>query len=275
MIVNLTGQLGACAILTYRTPAESVRGLVPPGLELRTRGSLAYWQVMACRIDDLHLAGFATSAKTHHLLLYRLHVQAMTRGIDLRRGLFTIRAEADAELMPHLGHALAFLQPRLANIHLDADARTLALTSTSSDCGASTLMVAERTAPHPEGSSFPTASQIGTWLDASEWDLSLDGPDVRYVEAFAEPTTQPMRTAMVEAASWSYLAALGQTNLFLERAEMLVQQGLKVRWRIGRRERLLQPGTSGVIDTLAVYGRRELRRRGRVVLPSRAEPVPA
>ena len=43
--------------LTYRTPAESVRGLLPDGLELVQRGPWAFWSVMLSRVEKARPAG--------------------------------------------------------------------------------------------------------------------------------------------------------------------------------------------------------------------------
>ena len=77
--ISAVGRLSDCLLLSYRTPADAVRQLLPRGLELVTRGPFAFWNVVACRVDGMRLAGLpASCGVSYSHVAYRLHVQART-----------------------------------------------------------------------------------------------------------------------------------------------------------------------------------------------------
>ena len=52
----MVGRLSHCVLLSYRTPTDSVRGLLPPGLELRTHNGFAFWNIVVCRVERMCVA---------------------------------------------------------------------------------------------------------------------------------------------------------------------------------------------------------------------------
>ncbi len=270
MIVNLVGRMSECVMLAYRTPAESVRALVPPGLELMTRGPWAYWSVLACRVEGMALAGLPGTGWTFHGLAYRLHVQAMTDRIDVLTGVYVVRSESDSRLIAAMGNVLADLRLHPSAMTVRSEADCVVVTSESSGQSPARLVIADRPSPpesSPVESSFPLPWRAEAWLAYPTRSLSVQGRDVRCVEVYREAESCVARPVTVVEAALPYLASLGQRELALELAVRLPPG--RERWRIGSLRRLLQPGVRGVMD-----GRGEVRRRrGAVVIPSRPEPV--
>jgi hypothetical protein len=85
--------------LTYRTPAASVAGLLPAGLELVRRGPWAFWQVEARRVEHLRPARVpAPVGLSYHQVAYRLRVQAMTASAEVVTGVYDVHRVVDAPL---------------------------------------------------------------------------------------------------------------------------------------------------------------------------------
>ena len=100
----MAGRLSDCVQLTYRTPSDTVRDLLPSGLELVTRGPWAFWNVMGCRVEKLRPAGLpALCGLTYHHVAYRLRVQAMNDRAEVVRGLYFTRSEVDAKAVSMSG----------------------------------------------------------------------------------------------------------------------------------------------------------------------------
>ena len=106
--INATGRLSECLLLAYRTPAQNVRHLVPRGLELDTVGDYAFWNVVACTVQDMRpsLLPAACGVDYHHVA-YRLYVKGHVAGEDngagdaggadsrTLRGLYFVRSDRD------------------------------------------------------------------------------------------------------------------------------------------------------------------------------------
>lgn len=246
MILNFTGHLTDGLTLAYRTPAERVRRLLPPGLELTTRGPWAYCSVTACRIEGLHLAGDgpASIGSTRHLILYRLHAQAMTRRIDLHRGLYCVRIDADAPLPQLSGLGAAV---RTTPIHrTEAPGRT----TWSTPVTGTSIVIEDLPPVRPLGSTFPTLERAVAWLATPATGLMLDGRDLVMLQALAaDPAWRPQPVRVVESRLPA-LDAITDGDARLELAMRLPPLGC--RWRLGHRERLLQPGTRGPLDRRSV-----------------------
>src|SRR5258705_13594760 len=124
MNLNLTaaGRLSECLLLSYRTPAESVRRLVPPGLELVTRGPFAFWNVVACTVDRMRPAGLpGCCGVSYHHVAYRLHVQAHAgNGEGTLRGLYFVRSDADSGLVGRLGNLFTDFRFHPADVELSS-----------------------------------------------------------------------------------------------------------------------------------------------------------
>src|SRR5688500_6396789 len=115
----MTGRLSECLVLSYRTPARSVRHLVPKGLELMTRDGWAFWNVVACRADGMRPAGVPKALGVdYHRVAYRLHVRARTAAGDTLRGLYFVRNDADSGVIARAGNLLTSFRFHRADVEL-------------------------------------------------------------------------------------------------------------------------------------------------------------
>ena len=53
MKLTMLGRIDNCFLLSYSTPADSVRHLVPQGLDLVTHRGRAFWNVVLCHVLDM------------------------------------------------------------------------------------------------------------------------------------------------------------------------------------------------------------------------------
>ena len=241
MIWTMVGQLRECVLLNYRTPARSVEGLLPDGLELVRRGDWAFWNVVVCRVEAMRPAGLeavpAVGVSYHHVA-YRLLVQAMTEHCDVRRGLYFVRSDADAALLGAAGNRLSDFKFHRAEVQLTAnDERFDARVSTADDRAPLQLAVRNGTPVHPIDSAFPTLNDAQRFLKYQPLGLSRRGPWLRYAEVFRDEAQWKEEAVSVEHARLGFFETLGQTDTQLELATRIA--ALPYRWRLGRRERLL------------------------------------
>lgn len=256
MNLTMTGRLADCALMSFGTPADSVRHLVPDGLELMTRGDRAFWNVVTCRVDRMRPKGLPSAVGvTYHHVAYRLLVQAMTARADVVQGLYFVRSDADAPVLGAVGNRATDFKFHAANVTLDATPdRYRAAVTTDDGAGNATFELG--TATPAAGPRHP-ASAFATHVDADEWltyrPLGLS--------VGARPHAGRLRLAEVhrDASAWRETAvqlnrfrsavfdALGQTaanGLLPERATRVADMDYE--WRLGRTESLLgaRPATA-------------------------------
>ena len=100
MTITTVGRLEDCVLLSYRTPAEHVRRLVPRGLELMTHGGFAFWNVVACRVVAMRPRRLpAVAGMSFHQVAYRLYVRAGEES-----GLYFVRSDVDSKFVATTGN---------------------------------------------------------------------------------------------------------------------------------------------------------------------------
>lgn len=209
---TMTGRIVDSVRLTYRTPAKTVQGLLPGGLELVTRGPWAFWSVLACRVEKARPAGLPRAAGlSYHHLAYRLVVQAMTDNAELIRGLYHAHGEVDARAVAALGNRLGDCRMHPASIEMDAtdcglrikacDTGQPAVGSAGSD-----LIAAHAPARLAPGSCFPTLDEARRFGQANPDGLAV-------VDAHGQ---RALRITRVERAARS----CSETPVVLHRARL-------------------------------------------------------
>lgn len=98
-LAHLRGRLDECILLTYRTPADSIRPLLPKGLEPVThhaRGTAwAFWNIAMCSIEQLRPSPVPRAlGMACRVVAYRLLVRAGDVG-----GLYFCRSDIDHSLI--------------------------------------------------------------------------------------------------------------------------------------------------------------------------------
>lgn len=159
----ITGRMTDCLQLTYRTPSETVRALLPEGLELVTRGPWAFWDVLACRVERVRPAGVpGKRGLSYRQVAYRLLAQAMTRDAELVQGLYFARSEADRRAANRLGNRLSDMRMHPASIELEASDCGVQVRSRQADGHGTGLHIDATHAPAQlaKDSCFPTLADV-------------------------------------------------------------------------------------------------------------------
>lgn len=271
MNLTITGRLTDCALLSYRTPAESVASLLPAGLELVTRGPWAFWNIVACRVEAMrprlpeplpeamrNLPG----GVTYHHVAYRLLVQAMTDRADVRKGLYFVRSDADTHVLGMVGNWMTDFKFHAAKIKLDAprnDPRKAhrinpgkahrnghhgyAVDVSSADGHGDATLRLDPTPPTLAADScFPTLQDAREFLKYQPYALALTERDGRRAIRIAE--VQRDERAWVETpvtlreGKFALFDRLGQTDL--AKCEYATRVApMDYVWKLGRTEPLL------------------------------------
>jgi hypothetical protein len=242
----MKGRLSECLLLSYRTPARSVRHLVPKSMDLVTRDGWAFWNVVACRVEGLRPAGVpACLGVDYGHVAYRLHVKARTAAGDALDGLYFVRSDADSRRVSRFGNLLTPFRFNPAAVELSVaprdggDVLTVAVTG-SDEQAANDALVRVATgadaAPQPApGSPFDSAADAARFLKYRPLALApdLDGRYLELAEVVRDESRWRERPVRVIEAHFKFLQRLGQDELHLERATRV--DPIDYRWRLGRR----------------------------------------
>jgi hypothetical protein len=251
MPITMNGRLSSCVLLSYRTPAEHVRHLVPPPLELVTRGPWAFWNVVACRVERMRPRGAPRWAGvSYHHVAYRLLARAPglgPGGHDLE-GLYFVRSDADHALITAGGNVASDFRFHRADIDLrdetliggDLELHVVGRRDATADA-ALRVVPAGRDGPLAPGSPFRTGEQAAAFLKYRPLGLAV-GPmhdRLHLAEVFRDEAHWREVPLRVVEARFPFLESLGQTDLTLERATLVAP--IDYRWRLGRRVRIGRP----------------------------------
>jgi hypothetical protein len=235
-----------------------VRHLLPRELDLVTRDRWAFWNVLACRVEDLRPAGVpAYLGVSYNHVAYRLHVRARTAEGEMLRGLYFVRSDAGSGLVGRFGNLLTDFRFHPAEVELshapDADAGdvlTIAVQGRGETDGNADALVriatstdrAAASAP-PAGSPFASASEADEFLKYCPLGLSVD-LDRRYLqlaEVIRDESAWREQPVRVIEAHWRFFEELDQDDLHLERATRV--DPVDYRWRLGHRVPVAQAQT--------------------------------
>ncbi len=104
--LTMRGRVDRCWLFTFRTPEEAVRGLIPPGLELVSRGGFAFWNVVVSEVDAMRPKGVpAVFGMRYRHVAYRLYVRYKPNGNPLE-GLYFLRSDCDSRLISAAGNRM-------------------------------------------------------------------------------------------------------------------------------------------------------------------------
>ena len=276
MNLNLTtaGTLSECLLLSYRAPAESVRHLVPRGLDLVTRGGFAFWNVVACTVGNMRPAWMPTCCGvSYHHVAYRLHVQARTAtGDGTLRGLYFVRSDADSALIGRLGNWFTDFRFHPARVELSNRSGVLTVAvqgggevpdprdgEPAGDLGDAIARVsvdgnvADSAPTLAPGSPFASSAEAERVLRYAPLGMSvdLDGRYVKLAEVIRDEAAWSERPVRVLESHFRFFDALGlsRSDVELERATRVAP--IEYRWRLGRRAALATAPHAPVSETIA------------------------
>ena len=281
MNLNLTtaGRLSECLLLSYRVPAESVRRLVPRGLELVTRGGYAFWNVVACAVEGMRPAGLPEwcGVDFHHVA-YRLHVQARAaNGDGTLRGLYCVRSDGDSALVGGLGNLFTDFHFHPARVELSSRGGVVTLAvqgrnerpdprdgEPEGDTGDAIARVSvdDNAADNLAGASLAEGSPFMSPADAERvlqyaplgMSVDLDGRYLKLVEVLRDEAAWSERPVRVVEWHFRFFDELGlsRQDVQLERATRVAP--IDYRWRLGRRVALLTSPTPPIPGAIAPAG---------------------
>jgi uncharacterized protein YqjF (DUF2071 family) len=245
MSFAMTGRVTDCVQLTYRTPSETVRSLLPEGLELVTRGPWAFWNVLACRVEKARPTGVpAFCGLTYRHVAYRLLVRAMNERAEVVRGFYFVRSDADARTVTTLGNRLSDFRLNPASIALDAGdcGVCLSVRETAYAQGETALEVAHAPARLSPGSCFPTLDDARRFARHAPDGLAVVEHDggrlLRTTRVTRNEQAWGETPVVVRRAEFGYFDALGQTELV--QLEWACRLGaMDVHWQFGETVGLL------------------------------------
>lgn len=259
---NLQGRLAEGVLVTYRTPYDSVVGLVPEGLELVRRGDYAFWSVVCCRVEHLRPSGLpAALGVGFNLVGYRLMVQAMNDRAEVIDGLYFVHSDVDGGLVGAMGNRLTDFRFHPADIALERDDSHARFEVTATRHGQSDAELAVKHMPAGllPGSCFPTVEDARTFCRYAPRGLSVEQGDggrwMKIAQVHRDGRAWCETPVAIERARWGYFETLGQDELV--RPEWAVRvMPVDYRWELGRREALLRKvkRSRGVERAAAVAG---------------------
>lgn len=240
MMLTMVGRLQECVLLSYRTPAASVRPLLPRGLELLTRGQWAFWNVMACRIDGMRPVGLPSwLAVRYRHVAYRLYAQARLTSGEAQRGLFFVHSDVDHRVLAVAGNRVSDFRMHAATINLRVTAADVSLDVESRVAGAHLRARRAKAETLAAGSPFADVAGATAFLEYAPIGLATDatGRILKLAEVSRDESLWREEPLDVIEARWSFLESLSQRDLHLERATRVTP--IDYRWRLGARREIL------------------------------------
>ena len=270
--LTTTGRLNECLLLNYRTPADSVRRLVPECMDLLTLDGWAFWNVVACEVQDMRPAGIPSCfGVTYRHVAYRLLVKAATADGQTLRGLYFVRSDADSSLVGRFGNALTDFRFHPAAVELGARGDVLTLAVQGRGRGATadgvpdgahapdllgddadalvrveTGAAAEAEAYLSPSSPFRTPADAAKFLTYCPLGIStdLDGRWLKLAEVVRDESSWRERAVRVVESHFRFFDRIAQHDVRLERATRLAAP-VEYRWRLGRRLPVATPQVAG------------------------------
>jgi len=245
MKLNMQGQLSKCLLLAYRTPAASVRDLLPQGLELITHGPWAFWNVVVCDVEKMRptVASVDTPGLcgiSYRHVAYRLYVKAATQTHGRLRGLYFVRSDADHCLISRGGNLMSDFKFHGGDIRISDTTDEFAANITSTrDHEADGVVRARRGEPALlPGSCFASFEEARAMLKYQPLGLSASrsGNWLKLAEVFRDENAWSEESMQIEEASLAFFNHMKQHDVHLELATRIAP--LAYRWRLGRRVKM-------------------------------------
>ena len=254
-IIQMRGRLTRCGLLCYRTPAASVRSLLPPGLDPVTHGRWAFWNVVACRVEGLRPPLVPRPlGLTMNMVAYRLMVQAMTDRGEVVRGLYFVWSDMDsaaAGAVAAMGNQATDLQLHGATVRWDetGDDASLAVCVDGELPADIAVRDAEGDDARVPGSCFATPADARRFLKYPPLAMTAEGDRLRFARVHRDPGQWRERAVAVERARLAFFDEVGQTeHAKLELATRV--EPIDYRWTLGETAGLLG-GRVQSLDPLA------------------------
>lgn len=230
-------------VLTYALPAERLRPLLPPGLELDLYGERGFLAIALVQTEGLRPA-FVPRALGQDFFLsgYRVFARFKTAAGRTLRGLRILRSDTDKDLMVGFGNLLTHYNYRKCEATLRAAVGALQIQIRTQGAEADldvSADLASRPAPLPPGSPFPDLTEARKFAGPLPFtfDYEKETHAIVVIEAARQHwDPQPVR---VEVRRSSFLDQPAFAGAVLANAFHV--QDVPYRWKRGVLERLPGP----------------------------------
>ena len=236
MTLEMVGRLDPCVLIAYRAPAERLRPLLPPGLELLAHGSWAFLGVVVSRVRRMRPRGLPRIlGLSYGHVAYRLYARATLADGRCVDGIHFLRSDVDSRLMSLGGNLLTEFRFHAGTVQLASDAAGVALDVSSRDGGGDAHLRVSSGVADPAESCFASADEAARVLTYRPLGLACDGGVLKVAQVLRDEWRWRETPVHVEAARWAFLERLG-VPFHLERATRV--EPIDYRWRLGGREQL-------------------------------------
>lgn len=172
-------------VVTWALPAQVLKPLVPPGLDLDTYdGCWGFVVIAAVQTRDLRPAFLpAWAGRDYALTGYRIFVKHRDRAGRTRRGLHILRSDTDKRSMKLGGNLLTHYRYRLAGINLTPaqDQLAVRITTPAADADLDVLArLSGQPAPLPAGSPFRSHRDARRFAGPLPWTFDYE-PQTRSI----------------------------------------------------------------------------------------------
>ncbi|MGV3773136.1 MAG: DUF2071 domain-containing protein [Verrucomicrobiales bacterium] len=237
MKLTMQGRLSECCLLSFRVPQGQVRHILPPGLNLATRGDWAFWNVVLCTVEKMRPLAFPRGAGfTYNHVAYRLMVECELRNHSRLQGLYFARSDADDRLMATMGNCMTDFRFHQSSILLcrAKEGETFEGEVISQDGKAGLQLKAKIAVNHdapPPSPIFKSPTERREFLKYQPVGLSVasDGTEAHLAEVMRDENDWVEKELQITHFTSQFLAPY---DIQLEQAIQIAP--LDYRWKLGR-----------------------------------------
>lgn len=241
--VPIEAHFDHCLALTYAVPADVLRPLLPPGLELDTVGSHGFVAVALVQTRSLRPAGLPKRLGQDFFLAgYRVFVRFRSENGRTLRGLRILRSDADRWRMVIGGNLLTHYNYHHCDARLAAASNRIHACVTTPD-GVGDLDVTADLDSHalPEGSPFPTVHEARRFAGPLPFTFDYEAETDAVVAIEAARTNWAPAPIAVNVRRLSFFDQPAFAGCTPTLAAAFHVSNVDYRWHRGVRHPLLHP----------------------------------
>jgi hypothetical protein len=235
-------------VLTYALPAEVLRPLLPPGLELDCYNEFGFVAIALVKTRELRPSFLPRFCGQDFFLSgYRIFSKFTTRQGRHLRGLRILRSDTDKKLMAVAGNLLTHYNYCLAKVDFHAGASTLNVEVITPNAEADLVVRADLSmldtgpARLPDGSPFPDMETARRFAGPLPFTFDYEKPThsivvIKGVRKKWNP--QPVRVEIEKCTFFAHKEFEGCTPIL---ANAFYISDIPYRWEVGRVEPLGKP----------------------------------
>jgi len=215
MRLRLRGWMKDGLVLVYRTPAGTVRDLLPEGLNLLVRNGNAFWNIAISQVQALRPWGLPPWAGFEcAMVTCGLNVSMQTPTGKRIRGLYPIRSDADPRFLWFLGKDSLGFEIHRSAIEFRQKENRLIVTvdSQQDDQGHAYLSVALEEPATMALESWDLLTHPGLLISRDKWLSRVHFAEMIHDSLF------PWKPVEVQEARWNLFRNLDQEQAVLEMA---------------------------------------------------------